>query len=67
MEKPLEKKTHRSYGPPGSKQLVYVLDDFNMPAVDAFGTQTPHTLIRQQLDYGVWYDRKKWTPKDVQY
>ena len=47
MEKPLEKKAGRNYGPPGTKKLVYFIDDMNMPEVDTYGTVQPHTLIRQ--------------------
>lgn len=55
LEKPLEKKAGRNYGPPGSKRLVYFIDDMNMPEVDAYGTVQPHTLIRQHMDYNHWY------------
>uniref|UniRef100_A0A182IVR3 Dynein beta chain, ciliary n=4 Tax=Anopheles atroparvus TaxID=41427 RepID=A0A182IVR3_ANOAO len=65
MEKPLEKKAGRNYGPPGSKTLIYFIDDMNMPEVDAYGTVQPHTLIRQHLDYSHWYDRNKLTLKDI--
>ena len=33
LEKPLEKKAGRNYGPPGNKKLIYFIDDMNMPAV----------------------------------
>jgi hypothetical protein len=33
LEKPLEKKAGRNYGPPGNKTLVYFIDDMNMPKV----------------------------------
>ena len=33
LEKPLEKKAGKNYGPPGSKKLIYFLDDMNMPEV----------------------------------
>ena len=65
MEKPLEKKAGRNYGPPGTKKLIYFIDDMNMPAVDAYGTVQPHTLIRQHLDYQHWYDRQKLTLKEI--
>ncbi|XP_035709844.1 dynein beta chain, ciliary [Folsomia candida] len=65
MEKPLEKKAGRNYGPPGNKKLIYFIDDMNMPMVDAYGTVQPHTLIRQHLDYGHWYDRIKLSLKDI--
>ncbi|XP_075210990.1 dynein heavy chain at 93AB [Lycorma delicatula] len=65
LEKPLEKKAGRNYGPPGSKTLVYFIDDMNMPEVDPYGTVQPHTLIRQHLDYSHWYDRARLTLKDI--
>ena len=33
MEKPLEKKAGKNYGPPGTKKLIYFVDDMNMPEV----------------------------------
>ena len=54
LEKPLEKKAGRNYGPSGAKRLIYFMDDMNMPEVDMYGTVQPHTLIRQHLDYKHW-------------
>uniref|UniRef100_A0A8C5P182 Dynein, axonemal, heavy chain 9 n=1 Tax=Jaculus jaculus TaxID=51337 RepID=A0A8C5P182_JACJA len=65
LEKPLEKKAGRNYGPPGNKKLIYFIDDMNMPEVDAYGTVQPHTVIRQHLDYGHWYDRNKLSLKEI--
>ncbi|XP_020637559.3 dynein axonemal heavy chain 11 isoform X1 [Pogona vitticeps] len=65
LEKPLEKKAGRNYGPVGNKKLVYFIDDMNMPEVDAYGTVQPHTLIRQHIDYGHWYDRQTLNLKDI--
>ncbi|XP_017734864.1 PREDICTED: dynein heavy chain 17, axonemal isoform X5 [Rhinopithecus bieti] len=65
LEKPLEKKSGRNYGPPGTKKLIYFIDDMNMPEVDKYGTVAPHTLIRQHMDHRHWYDRHKLTLKDV--
>uniref|UniRef100_A0A674EYS7 Dynein axonemal heavy chain 17 n=1 Tax=Salmo trutta TaxID=8032 RepID=A0A674EYS7_SALTR len=65
LEKPLEKKAGRNYGPPGSKSLIYFIDDMNMPEVDKYFTVAPHTLIRQHMDHGHWYDHTKLTLKDI--
>ncbi|XP_055450236.1 dynein axonemal heavy chain 9 [Psammomys obesus] len=65
LEKPLEKKAGRNYGPPGNRRLIYFIDDMNMPEVDAYGTVQPHTVIRQHLDYGHWYDRNKLSLKEI--
>ncbi|NXO27701.1 DYH9 protein, partial [Cisticola juncidis] len=65
LEKPLEKKAGRSYGPPGTKRLLYFIEELNMPRVDAYGTAQPHTLLRQHLDYGHWYDRSRLSLKEI--
>ncbi|KAF8787223.1 Dynein beta chain like protein [Argiope bruennichi] len=65
MELHLEKKVGKNFGPPGQKKIVYFIDDFNIPEVDMYGTCQPHTIIRQHLDYGHWYDRNKLTLKEV--
>ncbi|KAJ8974478.1 hypothetical protein NQ317_016132 [Molorchus minor] len=65
LETPLEKKAGRVYGPPGSKTMIYFIDDMNMPEVDKYFTVQPHTLIRQFMDYEHWYDRTKLSLKDI--
>uniref|UniRef100_A0A803SYF4 Dynein axonemal heavy chain 11 n=1 Tax=Anolis carolinensis TaxID=28377 RepID=A0A803SYF4_ANOCA len=65
LEKALEKKAGRNYGPVGNKKLVYFIDDMNLPEVDIYGTVQPHTLIRQHIDYGHWYDRQTLTLKEI--
>eukprot|EP00304_Pavlova_gyrans_P007309 CAMPEP_0206033414 /NCGR_PEP_ID=MMETSP1466-20131121/638_1 /ASSEMBLY_ACC=CAM_ASM_001126 /TAXON_ID=44452 /ORGANISM="Pavlova gyrans, Strain CCMP608" /LENGTH=2403 /DNA_ID=CAMNT_0053407607 /DNA_START=23 /DNA_END=7231 /DNA_ORIENTATION=+ len=65
LEQPLEKKTGSSFGPPGTKKLIYFIDDFNMPAPDKYGTQSAIELARQQVDYGGFYDLKKLTFKHI--
>jgi dynein heavy chain len=54
LENSLEKKAGRSYGPPGTKHIIYFLDDFNAPHMDIYGTAQAHTLLRQHLSYGHW-------------
>ncbi|KAK6170907.1 hypothetical protein SNE40_019193 [Patella caerulea] len=65
LEKPLEKKAGRNYGPPGTRRLIYFVDDMNMPEVDKYFTVQPHTMIRQHIDHGHWYDRTKLTLKEI--
>lgn len=55
MEQPLEKKSGVRFGPPGSKRMVYFLDDLNMPFVDKYDTQSAIELARQSIDYKGWY------------
>eukprot|EP00736_Rhodelphis_marinus_P010572 Rmarinus@m.9666 len=66
MEGPLEKKTGRMYGPPGTRKLIYFVDDMNMPFVDKYGTQSAIALLRQHFDYKMVYDRVKLQQKDIQ-
>ncbi|KAG8226803.1 hypothetical protein J437_LFUL002849 [Ladona fulva] len=50
LEKPLEKKAGRNYAPPGSKHMVYFIDDMNMPEGLLFSTAecltSPEDLVR---------------------
>lgn len=45
------------YGPPGTKRLVYFVDDMNMPFVDKYDTQSAIELMRQSIDYRGWFDK----------
>lgn len=65
LERPLEKKSGRVFGPAGNRRMIYFVDDLNMPEVDTYGTVQPHTLVRQFMDYQHWYDRSKLSLKDI--
>jgi dynein heavy chain len=39
--------------------MIYFLDDLNLPEVDEYNTQSAISLVRQQMDYGGWYDMQK--------
>ena len=54
-----------NYGPPGTKQLIYFVDDLNMPKLDPYETAMPISLIRQHLGWGHWFDRAKLTQKNI--
>ena len=66
LESPLEKKTGSIFGPPGTKRLIYFVDDVNMPTPDKYGTQSAIALLRQQVDYGGFFDLKKLTMKKLE-
>ena len=59
LEGPLEKKTGTNYAPKGTADMIYFLDDLNLPEVDEYNTQSAISLVRQQMDYGGWYDMQK--------
>ena len=67
MEIPLEKKAGKLYAPPGKLQMIYFIDDLNMPALDKYNTQSAIELIKQKQDYNHWYDRAKITVKARQW
>lgn len=71
LERPIDKRSGKTYGPPPGKKLIYFIDDLNMPFVEAYGTQTPIELLRQHADYRSFYDRTdlslRKTLVDVQY
>ena len=46
METVLVKKTGTSFGPPGKADLIYFIDDLNLPEVDQYDTQSAISLLR---------------------
>lgn len=67
LESALAKRVGTTFGPTSGGHLVYFLDDVNLPMVDAYNTQSALALLRQYLDYGLWYDRTKFSPKHIQH
>jgi len=65
LEQGLEKKAGKQFGPPGKVNLIYYIDDMNMPQLDLYDTQTAIALLRQHADYGHWYDISKLQLKDI--
>jgi len=57
LELKLINKTKEIKGCLGAKILVYFVDDLNMQAPDAYGTQTTIELLRQIHDSGEVFDR----------
>lgn len=61
IESRTEKCTKELIAATKNKNLICFMDDFNMPAKEAYGAQPPLELMRQWADYNFWYDRSKKT------
>jgi dynein heavy chain len=57
MEGYLDKRTGRTFGPPGNKKCMMFIDDLNMPNVDKYDTQSAIMLLCQLIAYGSIFDR----------
>ena len=65
LERQLEKRTGKQYGPANRKKLICILENLNMPSPDKYGSQSALALLRQQVDHGFWYSRAKLTPMEI--
>jgi dynein heavy chain len=66
VESKLDKKRKTLLGAPVGKKVLMFVDDVNMPQPDEFGAQHAIELLRQYLDFGGFYDRRKLFWKTVQ-
>eukprot|EP00002_Diphylleia_rotans_P013198 TRINITY_DN2570_c0_g2_i4.p1 TRINITY_DN2570_c0_g2~~TRINITY_DN2570_c0_g2_i4.p1 ORF type:complete len:2678 (-),score=502.92 TRINITY_DN2570_c0_g2_i4:4443-12476(-) len=66
IESALDKKRKNLLLPTGNRQLMCFVDDINMPVMEKYGAQPPIELLRQCIDQGGFYDRKKLFFKAVQ-
>lgn len=59
IEGKLQKLKRDVLGAIGDRRNVIFIDDVNMPAKETYGAQPPIELLRQLVDKGGFYDRKK--------
>ncbi|PFH32513.1 putative dynein gamma chain, flagellar outer arm [Besnoitia besnoiti] len=59
VEAELERKTGKTYSPPGGKPMTFFLDDLSMPFVNSWGDQITLELARQLIEQGGVYFLEK--------
>ena len=57
IEGAIDKRSGRIFGPPPGKRMAYFIDDFNLPFIEDFGTQSAHSLLRMVLNFKNLFDR----------
>jgi len=65
FENKMERKRKNLLGAPPGTQMIFFIDDVNMPMLEYYGAQPPIELLRQVIDYGGFYDKKKLFWKNV--
>ena len=57
IEGAIDKRSGRIFGPPPGKRLAYFVDDFNLPFIEDYGTQSAHELLRMIVNFKNLFDR----------
>ena len=51
----VERKTGKTFCPPGGKQMLVFLDDLSMPIINTWGDQITNELTRQLIECNGYY------------
>ena len=62
----LERRRKGVYGASQQRRCVVVVEDLNLPALDAHGSQPVNELLRQQMEHGGWFGLKERSWRQVE-
>ena len=62
----MERRRKGVYGASHQRRCVVVIEDLNLPALDAYGSQPVNELLRQHMDHGGWYGAKERAWREIE-